>query len=172
MPCSTLYGKRNVSWLSIPLFCPKQASTLPAYISSGMALIKGQRKAWKQACCRSLMWGTTWLITSKPSRHNQVAAVEAAADDEHKGIMDQYATMITTHTAMLQQYSTVVVADGYFMKQGFIDALTTEGFQVVTKGRRDASLKYLYHGKQRGIGHPRWYSGKVNLNSIDKRRWK
>src|SRR5438309_5364723 len=102
----------------------------------------------------------------------QPVVVDAAATDEHKGIMDQYATMITTHTAMLQQYSTVVVADGYFMKQGFIDALTTEGFQVVTKGRRDASLKYLYHGKQSGVGHPRWYSGKVNLNRIDKRRWK
>ena len=102
----------------------------------------------------------------------QPVVVDTAATDEHKGIMDQYATMITTHTAMLQQYSTVVVADGYFMKQGFIDALTTEGFQVVTKGRRDASLKYLYHGKQSGVGHPRWYSGKVNLNRIDKRRWK
>ena len=72
----------------------------------------------------------------------------------NKGIMEQYATMITSHTAMLQSYSTVVVVDGYFMKQGFIDALTTEGFQVVTKGRRDAALKYLYHGKQ-GDGHPR-----------------
>jgi Transposase DDE domain len=102
----------------------------------------------------------------------QPVAVDAAATEEQKGIMDQYATMITSHTAMLQQYSTVVVVDGYFMKQGFIDALTTEGFEVVTKGRRDASLKYLYHGKQSGVGHPRWYSGKVNLQKIDKRRWK
>jgi hypothetical protein len=100
----------------------------------------------------------------------QPVAVDAA--EQQQGIMEQYATMITTHTAMLQQYSTVVVADGYFMKQGFIDALTTEGFEVVTKGRRDASLKYLYHGKQSGHGHPRWYSGKVNLQKIDKRRWK
>jgi len=53
-----------------------------------------------------------------------------------------------------------------------VEALTTEGFQVVTKGRRDASLNYLYHGKQSGVGHPRWYSGKVNLQHIDKRRWK
>jgi Transposase DDE domain len=102
----------------------------------------------------------------------QPVTVDAAVVDEHKGIMKQYATMITSHTALLQQYSTVVVVDGYFMKQGFIDALTTEGFEVVTKGRRDASLKYLYHGKQSGVGHPRWYSGKVNLNRIDKRRWK
>jgi len=95
-----------------------------------------------------------------------------AADEENKGTMEQYAQMITTDKAMLQSYSSVVVVDGYFMKKGFIEALTTEDFQVVTKGRRDAALKYLYHGKQSGIGHPRWYSGKVNLERIDKRRWK
>jgi DDE family transposase len=102
----------------------------------------------------------------------EVAVDTPAAADGSKGIMDQYATMITTHKAILQPYSTVVVVDGYFMKKGFIEALTTEGFEVVTKGRRDADLKYLYHGKQSGVGHPRWYSGKVNLNRIDKRRWK
>src|SRR4051794_25641333 len=106
----------------------------------------------------------------------EIVAVDAdtppAADDENKGTMEQYAQMITSHTAMLQSYSSVVVVDGYFMKKGFLEAMTTEGFQVVTKGRRDASLKYLYHGKQSGVGHPRWYSGKVNLQHIDKRRWK
>jgi Transposase DDE domain len=101
----------------------------------------------------------------------EVVAAEPDADG-NKGTMEQYAQMITPHTALLQSYSSVVVVDGYFMKKGFIEALTTEGFQVVTKGRRDASLKYLYHGKQSGVGHPRWYSGKVNLNRIDKRRWK
>ena len=102
----------------------------------------------------------------------QPVTVDAAATEEHKDIMDQYATMITSHKATLQSYSSVVVVDGYFMKKGFIEALRADDFQVVTKGRRDADLKYLYHGKQSGIGHPRWYSGKVNLERIDKRRWK
>ena len=96
----------------------------------------------------------------------------AAAEDGNKGTMEQYAHMITSHTALLQSYSKVIVVDGYFMKKGFIDTLTTEGFQVVTKGRRDADLKYLYHGKYSGNGRPRQFSGKVNLNHIDKRRWK
>jgi hypothetical protein len=100
----------------------------------------------------------------------EVAAIDPGADN--KGTMEQYAQMITTDKAMLLQYSTVVVVDGYFMKKGFIEALRAEGFQVVTKGRRDADLKYLYHGKYSGHGHPRQYSGKVNLQHIDKRRWK
>jgi hypothetical protein len=100
----------------------------------------------------------------------EVAAIDPGADN--KGTMEQYAQMITTDKAMLLQYSTVVVVDGYFMKKGFIEALRAEGFQVVTKGRRDADLKYLYHGKYSGHGPPRQYSGKVNLQHIDKRRWK
>jgi hypothetical protein len=102
----------------------------------------------------------------------QTPAAAEEEEDGSKGIMEQYAKMITSHPAMLQSYSSVVVVDGYFMKKGFMEAMTTAGFQVVTKGRKDASLKYLYHGKQSGVGHPRWYSGKVNLNRIDKRRWK
>src|SRR3954454_7043072 len=51
----------------------------------------------------------------------EIVAVDAdtppAADDEHKGTMEQYAQMITSHTAMLQSYSSVVVVDGYFMKK-------------------------------------------------------
>jgi hypothetical protein len=100
----------------------------------------------------------------------EVAAIDSGADN--KGTMEQYAQMITSHTAILQQYSSVMVVDGYFMKKGFIEALRADDFQVVTKGRRDASLKYLYHGKYSGHGHPRQYSGKVNLQHIDKRRWK
>src|SRR3954471_10044284 len=95
-----------------------------------------------------------------------------AGGGEPKGVMEQYATTITGHKALLQSYSSVVVVDGYFMKKGFIEALTTEGFEVVTKGRRDASLKYLYDGKQSGIGRPRQFSGKVNLHNIDHRVWK
>jgi hypothetical protein len=105
----------------------------------------------------------------------EVESVNPAVAEEqegNKGMMEQYAQMITSHTAMLQQYSTIVVVDGYFMKKGFLETLTTEGFQVVTKGRRDASLKYLYHGPYSGNGRPRQYSGKVNLQKIDKRRWK
>src|SRR3954470_3973675 len=57
-----------------------------------------------------------------------VDPVDAPAGGEQKGIMEQYATRITSHKALLQSYSAVVVVDGYFMKKGFIEVLTTEGF--------------------------------------------
>jgi hypothetical protein len=86
--------------------------------------------------------------------------------------------VITSHKVVLQSYPTVVVVDGYFMKKGFIEALTTEGFQLATKGRRDADLKYpeescvLYHDQYSGNGRPRQYSGMMNFQQIDKRRWR
>src|SRR3982751_649019 len=115
-------------------------------------------------------------VEDRMAYHIEATQTEVAVDTPDaggtKGIMQQYAKMITSHKALLQSYSAVVVVDGYFMKKGFIETLTTEGFQVVTKGRRDAALKYLYHGKQSGIGRPRQFSGKVDLHNIDHRVWK
>jgi hypothetical protein len=50
--------------------------------------------------------------------------VQTPAEEDNKGIMEQYATMIKSHTALLQSYSRVVVLDGYFMKKGFIDSFS------------------------------------------------
>jgi hypothetical protein len=155
-----------------PTFIPKSGKQTPGVYKFWNG---SDRRAEKglEAGVLSLIDVSDHMAYHIEATQTQPVAVDAATTDEQKeGIMDQYATMITSHTALLQQYSSVVVADGYFMKRGFIDALTTAGFQVVTKGRRDASLKYLYHGPYSGSGHPRWYSGKVNLQKIDKRRWK
>lgn len=96
--------------------------------------------------------------------------------DEGKDIdkrMEQYIKMITARKAQIQKYTSIVVADGYFMKKSFIEALTNQDFKVVTKGRRDANLKYLFHGQQKGgKGRPKQFSGKVDLHAIDKRVWK
>src|SRR3954447_13584021 len=154
----------------------------PTFLSKAGRHTPGVYKFWNgshQRAEKGLEAGVLALIDVEDrmayhieATQTQPAAVAPAATDAHKGIMDQYATMITSHKATLQYYSSVVAVDGYFMKKGFLEALTTEGFEVVTKGRRDAALMYLYHGKQSGVGHPRWYSGKVNLECIDKRRWK
>jgi Transposase DDE domain len=150
-----------------PTFVPKSGKQTP-----------GLYQFWNgshQRAEKGLEAGVLVLIDVEDHMAYHIEATQTevgAADEQNKGTMEQYAQMITSHTALLQSYSSVVVVDGYFMKKGFLEALTTEGFQVVTKGRRDADLKYLYHGKQSGVGHPRWYSGKVNLQHIDKRRWK
>ena len=45
--------------------------------------------------------------------------------------------------------------------------------RFISRLRDDANLNYLYTGKQKsGRGRPKQYDGKVDMNTIDKRRFK
>ena len=109
--------------------------------------------------------------------HLEAVQTKASATDELSATADsrtiQYAAMITKRKETIRSFTSKIVADGFFMKKSFIDAVTTAGFVVITKGRRDANLKYLYNGRQKGgKGRPKQFSGKVNLQNIDRRTWK
>lgn len=63
-----------------------------------------------------------------------------------------------------------VTVDAYFAKKSFVDAVLGLSFQVVTRLRQDANLRYLYQGPRHKTGRPKKYDGKVDCQRIDKRR--
>ncbi|WP_188752224.1 transposase [Parapedobacter defluvii] len=78
-----------------------------------------------------------------------------------------YADCFTGHSEKLSELSRVAVADAWFTKKSFIDAVCGAGFQFVGRMRDDANLKYLYTGPQKpGRGRPRVYDSKVNHQDI------
>jgi hypothetical protein len=116
-------------------------------------------------------------VEDRTAYHLEAVQTKVLAKEDKAAATDnrvvQYSAMVTERKETIQLYTKVIVADGFFMKKSFIDVLTKEGFVVVTKGRRDANLKYLYNGKQKGgKGRPKQFSGKVDLQSIDRRVWK
>lgn len=87
--------------------------------------------------------------------------------------MEHHIGFITGHKELILRYSDYVTADGYFMKNGFVAALLNAGLHVITKAREDANMQYLYHGPQgTGRGRTKQFDGKINWQSIDRRRWK
>lgn len=58
------------------------------------------------------------------------------------------------------------------MRRHFIPPLVKKGLHVITKMRPDAHLQYLFSGKQKDKGRTRKYSGKVQWNKLDLRKWK
>src|SRR5690554_7081601 len=69
----------------------------------------------------------------------------------------------------LQSVSKYVVADAYFSKETFISKLCNHGFEVVTRLRDDADLRYKYLGeKKKGRGRPQKYDGKVDYKQDRK----
>jgi hypothetical protein len=65
----------------------------------------------------------------------------------------------------LLAHSIYIVADGFYAKKHFIDGVTEMKFELISKLRCDADLRYLYEGEQKkGRGRKRKYQGKVNPN--------
>jgi hypothetical protein len=65
-----------------------------------------------------------------------------------------------------------LVADGYFAKEKFVSGITENStLHFISKFRQDANLRYTFSGtRHTGKGRPKLYDGKVNTQSIDRRR--
>ena len=62
-----------------------------------------------------------------------------------------------------------VVADAYYTKKDFVDAVVKAEKHFIGKLRCDANLKYLYERKSTGKpGRPRLYAGKVDFKDFSK----
>lgn len=98
----------------------------------------------------------------------------AELNAQGKSLVDHYAQTIIDRWERLTPLSTYLAVDGYFAKKTFVDPVTElTDLHIISKLRRDANLKYLYHGpKRKGRGRPKKYDGKVDLKKIDKRRFK
>ena len=87
---------------------------------------------------------------------------------EPGNLLEHYSDVIIQRKNSLQQISKYVVADAYFSKKSFVNSLCDNDFEVVSRFRSDADLKYLFKGVQKkGRGRPRKYSGKVDFNNLD-----
>jgi len=92
---------------------------------------------------------------------------------KNQNLVSHYVSIIKKRMPVLKAMVKYLVADGYFMKHGFIAPLLREGLHVITKMRPDADLRYAYNGpKHKGRGRPKLYDGKVDCTGIDKRRIK
>ena len=60
-----------------------------------------------------------------------------------------------------------MVADAWFAKQNFIHPVMEAGFEVISRFRADADMKYLYQGPQKGRGRPKKFDGKVNPTQLN-----
>ena len=59
-----------------------------------------------------------------------------------------------------------MVADGYYYRSKFWDAVRELNLDFIGKLRVDANLRYLYTGEQNKLGSPRKYDGKVDCNDL------
>jgi hypothetical protein len=90
-------------------------------------------------------------------------------EDDPRSLSALYADIITKRKEALLSISTIVVADAWFAKKSFTDAMLGSGFQFISRLRDDANLKYLHSGGLTGKrGRPKKHGSKVDHQNLDK----
>ncbi len=82
-------------------------------------------------------------------------------------LVDWYAQTIIKRKEDLQKISNIVVADAFFSKITFIQQLMNEGFNVISKLRDDANLRYKFTGEYSGVGRPPHLAGRIDLDNLN-----
>lgn len=93
--------------------------------------------------------------------------------NEEQTLLDHYANTLTNNALRFKEISNIIVADAYFSKAKYVDAVLNSDMNLVSRLRDDANMQYIYKGKQRGKkGRPKKYAGKVDWKNIDRRTFK
>ena len=125
------------------------------YFHSGVA---GKRK-----------WGLeiTGLATvdldDKTAYH--LEAIQTVDRHDQESLLDYYADIIEQRAEELRGISKYVVADAYFSRNPFVQRVVDAGFHLVSRLRKNVSLRYFYSGPQKPKGRRKLYDGFVDLQN-------
>lgn len=88
---------------------------------------------------------------------------------ENTSLTQWYIDVIRQRAETLSAISPYFVADAWFSKKPFVEAVTDMGMHFISRFRDDADLRYLFKGLQsKGRGRPKKYVGKIDPRNIDE----
>ncbi len=151
-------GRQRIIALD-PCYVPKSGKHTDGvgYFYSGTA----GREQWGLEFC-----GLAAVDTSTKSALH-LLAVQTVARGEGESMLEYYASILTLNAERLRSVSRYVVADGFFACQPFVNRVKGERFELITRLRTNARLRYLYHGPhERRRGRRRQYDGYVNPRNL------
>lgn len=97
----------------------------------------------------------------------QTPAGQTAGEGRETRI-DFYLAHFLRTVSVLPESVRFVLVDSYYAKQKFVSGVCQAGYEIVSRLRSDANLRYLYEGPQKERGRPRKYDGKVELADLSR----
>src|SRR4028119_1936442 len=82
--------------------------------------------------------------------------------------VDDYAKHLKNTRCSFPTSVRYLVADGYYYRSKFWEAVRELNLDFIGKLRVDANLRYLYTGEQNKLGSPRKYDGKVDCQDLSR----
>ncbi len=143
----------------------------PSYVSKSGKETPGVGWYWS-GCANRAKWGLEigGLAAIDIDNHTafHLEAVQTLNSDD-QNLSDWYAGVISERKDTLKSISKYLVADAWFSKKSFTDQVISSGMHLVSRLRDDADLRYLCTEIPTGKrGRPRKYTGKINIDNIDK----
>ena len=142
----------------------------PSFLSKSGKCTDGVGRFWS-GCAGEVKRGLEFSglaavdLEDKTALH--VLAVQTVKRDSDESLLDYYASIITINADKLMEVSKYVAADAYFSRKPFVDQLSNSGFELVSRLRTDAYLRYFYSGpKENRSGAPRKYEGRVDVRQL------
>ena len=106
-------------------------------------------------------------LDTRQALHLEAVQTVGRAPDET--LLDYYASLIEMRAETLQRHvGQLVVADAYYSREPFIGRLRAAGFNLVSRLRRNARMRYYYTGPKNERGRPKRYAGEVDLQALDR----
>ena len=100
-------------------------------------------------------------------------AYQTVGHKEYNSLLHYYSDLVSSKAPELLKTPKFLVADAYFSKKPFVDAVTKSGFELISRFRNDAVLQYRYLGlPKQGRGRPRKFQGKVDVHNLDEQHFK
>lgn len=88
-------------------------------------------------------------------------------------LLSYYCDLVTQKSVQLLKTSKYLVADAYFSKKPFVDAVCKGGLDLVSRFRTDVVLQYRYLGlPKKGRGRPRKFAGRVDPKNLEAEHFK
>ena len=139
----------------------------PTFISKSGKHTAGVGKFWS-GCAQKVQPGMEFTGIAAVDLPNNAAlhllAVQTAERDEQETLLEYYASLISLNRSGLRKLSKYVVGDAFFSRKPFIDSVLNDGFECVSRLRKDQHLRYLYVAPpgKKGVGRPKKFDGKVD----------
>jgi hypothetical protein len=147
----------------------------PSYIPKAGKSTYGRGKYWS-GVAKAAKWGLDICgfavvdIVNNTALHLNAWQTPSASELVKKrlNLLTYYASLVTGNAKKFKEFSDYIVADAYFSKKPFVDAILSVGLHFISRLRDDSVLRYKYYGeKTGGKGRPKQFDGKVDVKNLD-----
>jgi hypothetical protein len=147
----------------------------PSYIPKAGKSTYGRGRFWS-GVAKATKWGLDICgfavvdVVNNTALHLNAWQTPSADELAKRGLnlLSYYANLVVENAEKFKEFTDYMVADAYFSKKPFTDAVCLAGMHLISRLRDDSVLKYKYTGEPTGKkGAPRKYTGKVDVKNLD-----